>query len=427
MESTAKKLWNRDFSLLVIGQLISIFGNQVLNFALPLYILEMSGSPALFGTVLGLSFLPLVITSPMGGIMADRLKKQRIMFWLDASITAMIVLYMIMSGLFAAAIVPIVIVKLLALNAIQGMYMPAVQSSIPFLVPKDKLVQANSATSVVNTLSNIAAPAAAGFFLGRFGLFPILIICAICFAITAIMDLMIRIPYKKQQAAETVAQIVKHDMTQAFRFVKENPILTNIAIMMFVIAALSIGILMTGVPVFITQHLEMSMEHMGLGRAISWGGALLGTAIASFLGERLTIHKVPLFAMLLGLSMMPIGIVLLLDIHYFAAFIVMIASDFIFTVFVLLYMIAMMTYIQKITPEELVGKVMSLFSGLPFVAGGLGYLIFGILFEQFYSLSWLIVFVTAFICCITVLLFRKHFAGKNINERSAGYKYSGQH
>jgi len=408
MQSSAKKLWNRDFSLLVIGQLISIFGNQVLNFALPLHILYISGSPALFGLVLGVSFLPLIITSPIGGIMADRLKKQRIMFWLDATITLMIVLYMILSGL-VTEIVPIVIVKLLALNAIQGMYMPAVQSSIPFLVPSDKLVQANSATSVVNTLSNIAAPAAAGFFLGRFGIFPILVVCTICFAVTSVMDLLIRIPYKKQETDETILQIVKGDTIQALRFVKKRSILIKITIMMLIIAVVTTGVIMVGIPVFITQHLGMSAEHMGIGRAISWGGALLGTAISGYMGERLTIRKVPFFSMLLGLSMLPIGLALFLDIPNFAAFLVFIASDFIFTVIILLYMIAMLTYIQKITPEELIGKVMSLFAGLPFAAGGLGYLLFGMLFEAFYAMSWLIVFVSIFIGMGLTLLFCKDF------------------
>ena len=415
MESTVKRLWNRNFSLLVIGQLISIFGNQVLNFALPFYILQISGSPALFGTVLGVSFLPLIITSPIGGIMADRLKKQRIMFWLDAGVTVMIVLYMVISG-FVETIVPIVIVKLLALNAIQGIYMPTVQSSIPFLAPSDQLTRANSATSAVNTLSNIAAPTAAGFLLGRFGLLPILIVCAVCFALTAVMDLLIQIPYKRQETGESIAQIVKGDMIQAVRFVKKRPILAKISVMMFAVSLLTTGILMVGIPVFITQHLGMGMEYMGLGRAISWGGALLGTAIVGYLGERLTIKLVPFTVFLLGLSLSPIGLVLLLDVPDFLAFAVMIASDFIFTVIILPCMISIMVFVQKITPEDLVGKVMSLFSALPFLASGLGYLLFGMLLEQFDAVPWLIVFAAALLIGLIALISRKHFQNADIDE-----------
>lgn len=409
MELAPKKLWNRNFSLLVIGQLISIFGNQVLTFALPLYILQTQESPALFGTVLGLSFLPLIVASPIGGIMADRLKKQKIMFWLDVTITVMIVLFIIVSNIFTTAIVAIVIFKLLALNIIQGMYMPCVQGGTPLLVPPDKLVKANSATSAVNTLSNVAAPAVAAFLLGIFGLSSILVVSAVCFVITAVMDLLIRFPYEKQQSGGSVVLIVKRDAAQAYRFVKEHPVLIKIAAIMCIMAMIAGGVLMVGIPVFALRDLGLSLEHVGVGRGISWTGALIGTAITGSLGERLTIKSVPLTSMLLSLSLVPVGIALIFDMHYFVAFGIMVVSDFAFAAIMLPWMIPMWAYAQKITPAELVGKVMSLFSAIPFFAFGIGYLIFGLLFEQFYYASWFIVFIAAFIIGIVALLIRRHF------------------
>ena len=92
--------------------------------------------------------------SPIGGMIADRFRKQRVMFWLDAGTTVLIIGYIIASG-FTAAIIPIIIVKLMALNAIQGVYMPAVSASVPVLVNEEKLVSANSAVNLVNSLSVI--------------------------------------------------------------------------------------------------------------------------------------------------------------------------------------------------------------------------------------------------------------------------------
>ena len=272
MEVTVKELWNKNFSILLVGKFFSIFGNQVLTFALPLYILQISGSPGLFGAILGLSFLPLAVTSPIGGIMADRLKKQLIMFWLDATVTAIIVLYMIISGMFGA-VVPIIMVKLLALNAIQGIYVPAVQASTPLLVPEDKLVRANSFIETVNTLANTAAPAAAGILLAGFGLYPILVVCAICFAITAVMDLLIRVPYKKQQGDKKILQLVKSDMIPALHYAtKENSTLVIIAILMIIIPMFLSGVFAIGIPVFITQNFGMGTEYAGIARAIGWSG-----------------------------------------------------------------------------------------------------------------------------------------------------------
>ena len=410
METRTRKLWNKNFFLLVIGQLISIFGNQVLNFALPLYILDVSGSPALFGLVLGVSFLPLILTSPIGGIMADRLKKQRIMFWLDVTVTAIIVLYTVVSGVFAGAILPIVMVKLLALNAIQGLYMPAVQASVPAIAPADKLIQANSATGTVDTISNITAPAAAGILYAGFGLFPILLVCAICFAATALMDLFIRIPYEKPQASEGILHMVKSDMGQAFHFAaKEYPILMKFAAIDIVAGITGGGIIVVGIPVIITGHLGMGMEYVGIARGIAWAGAFIGLGIVTYFGERLTIKSVPLSFTIFGLAMVPVGAVLLFDIPHFMAYVIIILADILYFSTLYLLTIPVSAYVQKVTPTDLIGKVMGLFAALPVLAGGLGFLLAGILFERFYSLAWLIVFSAALICLVTVLLLRKSF------------------
>ena len=413
MHTTVKKLWNRNFTLLVLGQLISIFGNQVLTFALPLYILQTHGSPALFGTVLGLSFLPLVITAPIGGIMADRLKKQRIMFWLDVITTTIIVLFTIMNGLFSSAIVFLVIIKLLALNTIQGMYMPAVQASVPLIVAEDNLVRANSATTFVNYFSSMIAPAIAAFLLGRFDLFPILVVCAICFAITSIIDLALRIPFQKQETSKTVIQIAKSDISQALHFCTiGQPILIKIAAILFVTTLLVGGIIFVGIPIFITSHLGMGIGHVGIGRALSWIGPLLGTAIAGFLGERLTIKKFTLFTVLSGFAFIPIGISLILDMPNYMAFAIITSADAICGLFGTLYTISMFSYIQRVTPQELIGKVMSFFTALPFVSLGIGAFVFGLLFGQFYSVSWVIILVAAVLSSIPVMLLYRSF--KNV-------------
>ena len=408
MKVTAKKLLNRNFSLLVTGKFMSIFANQVLTFALPLYLLYTTGSPALFGSVLGLSFFPFIVTSPIAGIMADRYKKQRIMFWLDVAVTALIAMYMILSGMFAA-VTPIVLMKLIALNAMQGMYTPTSQACVPFLVPEDKLIRANSILETVNTVANMAAPPMAGILLAGFGLFPILTVCALCFAVTAVMDLLIRVPYKKQQTSGSVVQIIKSDMAQAFRFVKKHPILIKLAILMFIFSALIPGVFNVGAPVLVIQYLEMDAVYLGTGRAIAWVGGILGGIIAGSLGERLTLKSIPITSMVLGFSIVPIGFAVWMDIPYFTAFAMIVASDFISGLALLLWTIPIWAYIQAIAPPELIGKVMSLFSGLPMIAMGLGLLLFGALFERFFFAPWHIILGTALICCITVLFLRKHF------------------
>ncbi|MEG0721756.1 MAG: MFS transporter, partial [Lachnospiraceae bacterium] len=86
-----KKLFHKDFTLVVIGQIISLFGNGIVRFALPLYLLNQTGSATLFGIVSALSFLPMILLTPIGGIVADRVNKRNVMVTLDL-LTAILML-----------------------------------------------------------------------------------------------------------------------------------------------------------------------------------------------------------------------------------------------------------------------------------------------------------------------------------------------
>ena len=68
--------FSKDFLLVVIGQIISLFGNQILRYALPLYLLNQTGSSALFGTISACAFIPVIVLFPVGGIIADRVNKK---------------------------------------------------------------------------------------------------------------------------------------------------------------------------------------------------------------------------------------------------------------------------------------------------------------------------------------------------------------
>lgn len=78
-----KAILSKDFILVAIGQVISLFGNQILRYALPLYLLNQTGSSVLFGTILACSFIPMLFLFPIVGIIADRVNKRNIMVMFD--------------------------------------------------------------------------------------------------------------------------------------------------------------------------------------------------------------------------------------------------------------------------------------------------------------------------------------------------------
>ena len=72
------KAFNRNFILMIIGQIISLFGNAILRFSLSLYVLQVTGSASIFATILAVSILPTILLSPFGGILADRVSRRSI-------------------------------------------------------------------------------------------------------------------------------------------------------------------------------------------------------------------------------------------------------------------------------------------------------------------------------------------------------------
>ena len=77
------RLSHKNFTLLVIGQIISLFGSSIQRFALSLYLLDLTGSASVFASILAISMIPVVLVSPVAGILADRGNKKHLMIGLD--------------------------------------------------------------------------------------------------------------------------------------------------------------------------------------------------------------------------------------------------------------------------------------------------------------------------------------------------------
>ena len=211
------RLFSRGFTLMVAGQIISLFGNAVLRFALPLHLLRETGSSALFGSVTACSFVPMVVFSLLGGVIADRVNKRNIMVLLDACTALLIAVFYLALG--RVPLVPLMSAALMLLYGIAGAYQPAVQASIPLLAGPRALLRGNAVINMVGTLSGLLGPVAGGVLFGAFGLRPILILSAVCFALSAVMEVFIRIPHARRRKSNLLSGWRQHFHTE-FRYKK---------------------------------------------------------------------------------------------------------------------------------------------------------------------------------------------------------------
>lgn len=362
---------------LIAAQLFSLLGEAVMRFALPLYVLNLTGSASVYGAVVAAAFVPYVLLTPLGGVLADRLCRQRIMAVLDALLALTALVYLALVGV--ANLVVLTTATLMVLYAVQSMYQPTVQSSVPLLVSGASLTTGISVVSQVSTLTGIVGPVLGGLVFGLFGIVPILVTSAAAYVASCLIIVtLVRIPHAGMPPSKhgPVATACA-DLAEALRFLRSRPLLTRTLVL---VALANLGVsafIIVGAPFVVTVELGLSNQLMGLAEAVSGVGGLVGGVIVATRPERFPLATAPrllafaggaLGVVALALAVVPAPLVA------FALFTGCIAvSMACFTVF----SVVAVVYLQSETPRELVGKVMALVLSVSNCALPLGQLAYG--------------------------------------------------
>jgi MFS family permease len=380
MEHPQAPLFRRDFTLVVIGQIISLFGSAVLRFALPLYLLRQTGSPALFGAVGAAAFIPAVLCAPAGGAVADRVSKRDIMVVLDFSTAGLVLLFTLL--LDAVPLVPLMVVCLMLLYGIAGAYQPAVQASIPLLAAPEQLTSANAVINMVGTLSGLLGPVLGGVLFGAFGLRPILWVSIACFLLSAVMELFIRIPHHPRALTGGVLATVYQDLGESWRFVRqERPVFLQVMVVLALFNLVLSAALIVGIPVAVVQVLGMSDSRLGITQGALGLGGLFGGAVTALLGQRLSLRRGHLTLLAASLTAAGMGLSLLPGLPAALGWWGVTAMSFVVMVLSTLLMVVLSAAVQSRTPADLLGKMMAFIMAVSNCAAPLGQAVYGALFE----------------------------------------------
>lgn len=379
-----KKGFSRDFKLVVIGQIISLFGNAVVRFALPLHLLNISGSPKLYGLVSALAFLPLLIMSPLGGVIADRVNKRNIMVALDFTTAGIILLFLILSG--KGNLVLLILMALVLLYSISGLYQPSVQASMPFLVQAEKLVSANAVINTVSSLAGLLGPVLGGIFYSIKGIHTVLIISIVCFFLSAVMEIFIHIPFEKWSTGEGVFHIIFGDLKESIQFIaREQKVIGKVTVIVAFINLFVSALLVIGLPVICIQVLKFrsadANQMYGYLSGIMAVGGIAGGIAAGALGNRLKLCEAWKIVMVIAVLMIPMGGVLFTGGSAALVYTVLAAGSFLVMLCATLFTVQTMTFIQINTPGHLVGKVISWVMAIATCSQPAGQAIYGVVFE----------------------------------------------
>ncbi len=417
----SEQLFNRNFLMVIIGQMISIFGNAVLRFALPLYILDQTGSTSIFGSILAISTIPTLLFSPLGGILADRVNRRNLMVILDM-ITAVAI--GVFSLLFTIGPVVILISLLMVIfSIIQSFYQPVVQASIPTITSNDNLEKANGIVSLVSALSNLVGPLLAGVLYGTFGIWPIMITGIICFFLAAVMETFIKMDFVKQEEHDNPISMIKSELKVTLHFIsKEKPIALKA---MIVAAGLNLcltSMILVGLPAMITVKLSLDSHLYGFTQGAMAAGMIAGGVIISILGNRFKTEQAYIMLLLASAGLVPMGIAFSLKLNAMAIYWVISLSCFFIMVLITIFSITMMSFVQRETPNHLIGKVISYILVLTQCTLPIGQMLYGIVFENFMDSISVIIFVTALCSCGVAIYSKKVFKEDYSEEVSKSLK-----
>lgn len=397
------KLFNRNYLMVLIGQIISLFGNSIIRFALPLYLLQTTGSASLFGVVTAITFIPTILLMPIGGIIADRVNKRNVMVALDFGTAAILLGFIVSLG--RVNLITSLLVVMILLSGIQSAYSPAVQASIPLFVGKDDLVRANSLINMVSSLSSLLGPAIGGVLFSFWGINTMIYIGITCFIISATMEIFIVIPYKKQKHEDSVVRMAAADLKSSFLYVvKEQNIILKVTLISTLINLVASACFIIGLPVIVTNYLGFKAQEAGMMYgyvdAVFGAGSLAGGFLASIYGGKIKMDRLHYYLIAASVPFFPIAIVLSTAAPSMVKYITIMVSTFVMMLFSTMFSIRIMSELQMMTPEHMLGKVIGCVYCLCMCAIPLGQAIYGVLFQNFGSSHYLIIGVSGVIMCI---------------------------
>lgn len=395
-----KKGFSKDFILVLIGQIISLFGNAVMRFALPLHLLNVTGSSALLGVVSGCSFFSLVLMSPVGGLIADRINKKKIMVFLDFLTAGLVFLFTALYG--KVNLIALMMVLLFLLYGISGAYQPSVQASIPVLVAEEKVMTANAVINMVSSLSSMLGPAIGGMVYQAWGIIPVLEVCIGCFVFSAVMEIFIHIPQEKRVRTQPLLKEAKSDMTESIHYlVKEKKQIGQLTVCCACVNLIFSALMVIGLPVIVMQMMVFpdgnNSQMYGFLEGIMAVGALAGGLGAGIFADKLKIQSSWKLLIAAAVLLVPIGLVLALSPSVYLTYWVMALTGLIIMALASIYSIQIMSYIQVTTPSHLIGKIIAWVIAISTCAQPFGQIVYGALFEWLKEMPWLIFFAATLI------------------------------
>ncbi|MDP2043581.1 MAG: MFS transporter [Candidatus Omnitrophota bacterium] len=368
-------LKNRNFFLLLLGQIISQLGDRLGQMALIAFVyLRAPGSTLQIAKILSFTIIPVFLIGPLAGVYVDRWDRRRTMYICD--LLRSILIFTIPFFLFYTKSLGPVYLIIFVVFSIGRFFVPAKLSIIPDLVDKKDLLIANS---LVNTTGMIAAilgfgvsgvlvewlGAKSGFYLDSIGF---LVSGTLIFMISKKFFAAVNLKEVGKEIVEVISKSVFQEIKEGiFYFIRNKDIRFTSGIIFALWSAL--GAVYVVIIVFVQQTLHSTTKDLGLLVMFLGIGLFIGSLIYGKFGQRISHYKIIFVSLVLSGIML---VIFALGIAYYPNFILAAALALSLGLIIAPIMIASNTIIHNVSDNEMMGKI---FSSLEIVIH-LGFLLF---------------------------------------------------
>lgn len=272
----SEKLWNRNFTLLLQGQVISVFGDNIYDIALRFWILAETGSVALMGVLMAITIIPKILISPFAGTFIDRHDRRKILIVCDG-ISGVTILFIVIAAVMNFLQIWMILIAGIIVDVCRCFFYPTINSSIPDVVSNSKLIKANSMFELVSSVNEMAGYALGGFLVSLIAVPLLFIFNGITFLLSGIAEYFTNIP-KIQEVSQRLNFM--EDMKEGIRYVNN---LKGLKYLYITIAFLNFfaSMSMTLTLPWFKVNNELGIELYGVAMAINTLGMFIGFIILS--------------------------------------------------------------------------------------------------------------------------------------------------
>lgn len=332
------------FANLIAIRLLSLTGDSLIRFAVPIYVFAQTGSAAYSGLAYALEWGPRILLLPFLGALADRLPLRRQLLWLEVIRICLL--------LVLARSVPLPAVILIgSLFSVMNSYSYVLLEgcmSVLFGASRGGKVQAR--IQATDSIALIAGPGLAGILLAGYGFVAATVVGSLCLIASVCGILVFRIPLRAQSGVKRPL-LSGADLREVLALVERTPVLLRLMLFTAIVNLVE-GTILALLPALMLSSFGQTAFGVGALNGLANGLSALTLIGLSFLLKRTRLQVLAVWS---GLGMAACALVL----GTTAGVLVFCASFVLFMVAQSIFVVHARTERLKHTPLEHIGKIVS--------------------------------------------------------------------